>query len=145
MQFLFKDRITDMLDFAIKQGEFIISTTDNISSGNDFLASQYGMILYNSTCMCLQTIGETLKQIDNLTNRQFLHIKYPAVPWRNIFALRNIISHEYASTDPEEIFNIIHSDLPPLICTIGDILTDIDANMHDGLFMSIQQQHTPTQ
>ena len=78
MQFLFKDRITDMLDFAIKQGEFIISTTGNISSGNDFLASQYGMILYNSTCMCLQTIGETLKQIDNLTDRQFLHIKYPA-------------------------------------------------------------------
>ena len=55
-----------MLAYSIKQGEFILETTANISSANDFMSSQYGMILYNSTC--LQTIGETLKQIDKLTS-----------------------------------------------------------------------------
>ena len=138
-QFLFKERIADMFDYTIKQGEFILKTTENISSGGEFLASQYGMILYNSTCMCLQTIGETLKQIDNRTNHQFLPKLYPSTPWRNIFALRNIISHEYAATDPEEIFCIIQDDLPHLIETLRIILIDIDSNKHDDLLTSLRR------
>ena len=123
-----------MLTYSIKQGEFILETTANISSADDFMSSQYGMILYNSTCMCLQTIGETLKQIDKLTSQQLLSQKYEKTPWRNIFALRNIISHEYASTDPEEIFGIIRHDLLPLLSTLRTISADVATGKHDELF-----------
>lgn len=56
--------------------------------------------------MRLQTIGETVKNIDNLTNHELL-INYAGTPWRSIIGLRNIISHEYLSIDPEEIFKIV--------------------------------------
>lgn len=51
---------------------------------------------------------------------------YPDIPWHGVFGLRNIISHEYASTDPEEIFNIVREDLPELLKGLHKILTDIE-------------------
>lgn len=120
-----------MFLFIDKQGCFILSTTKDIDSVNDFLNSQAGMILYNSTCMCLQTIGETLKQIEKLTKQKFLTTCYPHIPWHSIMGLRNIISHEYATTDPEEIFNIIRYDLPDLIIQIKEIITDIESGKHN--------------
>lgn len=39
-----------------------------MTEANDLLVTMTGMVLYNSTLMCLQTIGETLKNVDNLTD-----------------------------------------------------------------------------
>lgn len=91
------------------------------------------MILYNSTCMCFQTIEETLKQIENLTKQKFLATCYPNIPWHSIMGLRNLISHEYATTAPEEIFNIIRYDLPGLIIQIREIITDVESGKHDSV------------
>ena len=123
-----------MLAFVIQQGEIILTTTQTVSAANDFLETQYGMILYNSTCMCLQTIGETLKQIDLLTQQKLLRPCYSDMPWRSIFALRNLISHEYATTDPEEIYFIIRHDLTPLLGVVKKIKNDIGNGAHDNLF-----------
>ena len=127
-----KDRVEDMFVFVEKQILFIQETTSHLSSTNDFLSSQSGMILYNSTCMCLQTIGETLKQVDNLTRQQMLKACYPAIPWRSIWGLRNIISHEYMATDPDEIFSIIHNDLGFLLAVVQQIRKDIQRGILDG-------------
>ncbi len=54
-----KEILADQLAFIKEQAEFIQDTTSEITGVNDFLSSQSGMVLYNSTCMCLQTIGET--------------------------------------------------------------------------------------
>lgn len=70
--------------------------------------------------MRLQTIGETVKNIDNLTNHELL-INYAGTPWRSIIGLRNIISHEYLSIDPEEIFKIVKVHLPGLLLAIQQI------------------------
>lgn len=70
MQYMSKDIMLDMLDYIRYQAEFIIDTTDGVKELNDFLCSQSGMVLYNSTCMCLQTIGETVRKIDELTDRE---------------------------------------------------------------------------
>ena len=47
-----KDIMLDMLDYIRHQAEFIIETTEDVKELNDFLCSQSGMVLYNSTCMC---------------------------------------------------------------------------------------------
>ena len=82
MQYISKDIMLDMLDYIRHQAEFIIETTEDVKEFNDFLCSQSGMVLYNSTCMCLQTIGETVRKIDELTDRKFLGKCYPEIPWR---------------------------------------------------------------
>lgn len=131
MQCMSKDIMLDMLDYIKHQAEFIIETTDVVKELNDFLCSQSGMVLYNSTCMCLQTIGETVRKIDELTDRIFLDKCYPEVPWRSIIGMRNIISHEYAATDPEKVFNTIKLDIPTLLQKVDAIIEDISAGKHN--------------
>ena len=131
MQCMSKDIMLDMLDYIRHQAEFIIETTEDVKELNDFLCSQSGMVLYNSTCMCLQTIGETVRKIDELTDRIFLDKCYPEVPWRSIIGMRNIISHEYAATDPEKVFNTIKLDIPTLLQKVDAIIEDISAGKHN--------------
>ncbi len=126
-----KDIMLDMLDYIRHQAEFIIETTEDVKELNDFLCSQSGMVLYNSTCMCLQTIGETVRKIDELTDRKFLDKCYPEVPWRSIIGMRNIISHEYAATDPEKVFNTIKLDIPALLQKVDEIIEDVSAGKHN--------------
>ena len=131
MQCMSKDIMLDMLDYIRHQAEFIIETTEDVKELNDFLCSQSGMVLYNSTCMCLQTIGETVRKIDELTDRKFLDKCYPEVPWRSIIGMRNIISHEYAATDPEKVFNTIKLDIPALLQKVDMIIEDVSAGIHN--------------
>ena len=131
MQYMSKDIMLDMLDYIRYQAEFIIDTTDGVKELNDFLCSQSGMVLYNSTCMCLQTIGETVRKIDELTDRKFLDKCYPEVPWRSIIGMRNIISHEYAATDPEKVFNTIKLDIPILLQKTKEVIADVSAGKHN--------------
>ena len=126
-----KDIMLDMLDYIRHQAEFIIETTEDVKELNDFLCSQSGMVLYNSTGMCLQTIGETVRKIDELTDRKFLDKCYPEVPWRSIIGMRNIISHEYAATDPEKVFNTIKLDIPALLQKVDMIIEDVSAGKHN--------------
>lgn len=121
-----KERIIGMFSFAIEKITFAIETNEETNTVNDYLESQTGMVLFNSTCMCLQVVGETLKKVDNL-NANWLKSGYPEVPWSNIFALRNIISHEYAAIDPEEILNIVKNDLPNLKEKLEYIVSDINS------------------
>lgn len=123
MRYISRDELLEMLDFVKRQTEFIINTTGNVKNTDDFLTSQTGMILYNSTCMCLQTIGETIRKIDELTDKKLLS-GYPQIPWRHIIGLRNIISHEYASTDPEKIYYTVKYDLKDFLPVISAIISD---------------------
>lgn len=136
MRSISKERIADMLRFVERQITFTIETTQKVESSDDFLMSQDAMVLYNSTCMCLQTIGETLKQIDDLTDKLLLREHYPEIPWRAVFGIRNIISHEYAATDPDIVLQTVKRDLMPLLSVVSKVITDIEKGAHDVLLFS---------
>lgn len=125
-----------MLRFVERQITFTIETTQKVEPSDDFLMSQDAMVLYNSTCMCLQTIGETLKQIDDLTDKLLLREHYPEIPWRAVFGIRNIISHEYAATDPDIVLQTVKRDLMPLLSVVSKVITDIENGAHDDLLFS---------
>lgn len=125
-----------MLRFVERQITFTIETTQKVESSDDFLMSKDAMVLYNSTCMCLQTIGETLKQIDDLTDKLLLREHYPEIPWRAVFGIRNIISHEYAATDPDIVLQTVKRDLMPLLSVVSKVITDIENGAHDDLLFS---------
>ena len=117
-----------MLFFVEERINTTIERCGSVISVNDFLASPDKMDIFDATCMRLQTIGETVKNIDNLTNHELL-INYAGTPWRSIIGLRNIISHEYLSIDPEEIFKIVKVHLPGLLIAIQQIRNDIAASI----------------
>lgn len=116
-----------MLRFVERQTVFVLKTTADVKTYHDFLTSEGGMVLFNSTCMCLQTIGETIRKVDDITAGN-LFARYPSTPWKKVIGMRNIISHEYLSVNPEVIFATIKMRLTPLLADLRRVLADLDAD-----------------
>jgi len=74
--------------------------------------------------MQLIAIGESLKNIDKITDKKLLE-KYPQVDWRGVKGIRDIISHHYFDLDAEEIYFVCDTKLDTLIKTIEKILKDL--------------------
>lgn len=119
-----------MLQFVERQIVFTIETTAKVQTYHDFLVSQDAMVLFNSTCMCLQSIGETIRQVDDRTEGRLFSL-YPTTPWKKVIGMRNIISHEYLSVDPQVIFATVKNRLHPLLADLRRVLSDIDAGLRD--------------
>lgn len=126
MRYMSNEQIADALHFIVEQIDFVQSTMKSIGCANDFLLSPHGMLVFNSTCMCLQTIGETIKTIDNKTEGN-LFAKYPNIPWKQIKGLRNIISHEYLSIDENLIYDVATNELQQLKEEIERIIKNLSA------------------
>ena len=47
---------------------------------------------------------------------------YPDIPWQEIVSLRNRLIHGYDSVDFEILWNVITTDLPPLIAKLERII-----------------------
>lgn len=88
--------------------------TANIHTVDDFLLSPAGMEKLDAACMLLIAIGESLKGFDKVTEKKVL-ITYPQIPWSNVMGVRDIIAHHYFNIDAEEIFGIVHDELPSLL------------------------------
>lgn len=127
MQYMSNENIIDGLHFIVEQIEFVQSSMDGICCANDFLLSPHGMLVFNSTCMCLQTIGETIRSIDQKTDGNLFE-RYPNTPWRQIKGLRNIISHEYLSIDENLIYDVAVNELQGLKEEVTQIIKDLSAS-----------------
>ena len=79
MQFIFKDQITDKLLFVIQRFELALKRTSDVVDCDDLLRTPEGVDLFDATCVRIQTIGETLKQIDTETKEKLL-VYYPGIP-----------------------------------------------------------------
>jgi len=83
-----------------------------------------GLEKLDGICMQLIAIGESLKNIDKITNKTLLE-KYPQVDWKGAKGIRDIISHHYFDLDAEEIYFVCDTKLDTLIKTIEKILEDL--------------------
>lgn len=104
--------------------DLIKSQSGHIKSPNDFVMSQDGVFLMGGVCMQLIQIGESVKALDQKTKSTYLSA-YPEIPWKDIKGLRNIIAHEYANVDEEEIFNVVQNDLPKLLSVVKRMKADL--------------------
>ena len=64
-----------------------------------------------------EVVGEAVKRISD-----GLRAAYPDVPWREMAGLRDVLIHDYAGVDVDEVWNIVANDLPTLKRQIGEIL-----------------------
>ena len=111
-------RIEEQIDTLVKGTEKIVDL-------NNLLMSSEGMLQLNGVCMCLLVIGEELKKIDQLTDKQ-LFVKYPNIPWREVIGMRDKMAHHYFDVDAEIVFDILRLDIPPLLDTIHQIIIDLE-------------------
>lgn len=103
----------DILYDILSAIERIQERTKNIRSADDFLSSPEGMTLLDATCMLLIAVGESLKNLDKVTEGKLLPT-YPTIPWKQVKGLRDIIAHHYFDVDASQIFWILSYELLPL-------------------------------
>lgn len=125
-----KYELIDLLRFVERQIVFTIESTKDVKNYMDFMDSMQATILFNSTCMCLQSIGETIKQVDDRTKHKLFAL-YPETPWKRVIGMRNILSHGYFSIDPEIVLETVKKRLKPLLDDMHKILVDIDMGLRE--------------
>lgn len=99
--------------------------TEKIYDIDDFLGSSNGMILLDAVCMLLIAIGESLKNLDKVTEGKLLPT-YPSIPWKQIKGMRDIISHHYFDVDPAQVLWIIKNETAPLKTAIDTLIASLE-------------------
>ena len=77
--------------------------------------------------MMLITIGESLKNLDKVTNGSLL-AAHPEVDWKGAKGIRDIISHHYFDIDAEVVFLVCKERLPKVIETLKAMLREVESN-----------------
>lgn len=120
------NRIKSLLETAIREMKLIISMSAPIEKPNDFGTDLNGMTIFRACSMSLQFITESFVKIRNLSGMKFFSA-YPSVPWKEVFGMRNFLSHQYVEVDAEGIFSTIKNDIPVLLEVTTSILGDLES------------------
>ena len=101
------DRNLSILEHIVSYCEQIEQTVERF--GNDYAIFGADPIYRNAAALCILQIGELVGKLSD-----DFRAAHPAVPWRQIKAMRNIVAHSYGSVDPETTWEIITEDIPTL-------------------------------
>ncbi|MBI4393264.1 MAG: DUF86 domain-containing protein [Euryarchaeota archaeon] len=69
----------------------------------------------------LEIIGEAVKHVP-----VELRETRPAVPWKSIAGLRDVVIHSYANVDNRRVWKVVKKDLPILEREIRSIMADLE-------------------
>ena len=95
----------------------------SIISSEDFLATEEGIDKLDGICMMLIVIGESLKNLDKITNGK-LFCSHPEIDWTGAKGIRDIISHHYFDLNAEVVFSVCMDRLPDLVLAIKSMQQD---------------------
>lgn len=87
------------------------------TKGMDFEEFKNSRITIDAVIRNFEIIGEASKHVPDS-----LKEKYPALPWKQMYGLRNYVTHEYFGIDLENIWEIITNNLPENIEDLSEII-----------------------
>ncbi|MEA1917711.1 MAG: HepT-like ribonuclease domain-containing protein [Campylobacterota bacterium] len=119
-----KSLAVEILIQILNASKIVAQRFEIVDSIDYFIDTPEGQEKLDSICMQLIAIGESLKNIDKITDKKLLE-KYPQVDWKGAKGIRDIISHHYFDLDAEEIYFVCDTKLDTLIKTIETILKDL--------------------
>jgi uncharacterized protein with HEPN domain len=85
--------------------------------GLDFIQFKQKYIVVDAVIRNFELIGEASKHIP----KEIVE-KYPAIPWKKMYGLRNIITHEYFGIDYEMIWEIAKNDLQKNLSDLQELV-----------------------
>lgn len=119
-----KELVFEIISQIITALETIEQRFSVVSNVDDFTNSPSGMEKLDSICMLLIAIGESLKKIDKITNKELLE-KYPVIDWKGAKGLRDIISHHYFDVDAKYIYDVCKYKLPDVLIVMKKIKEEL--------------------
>ncbi len=101
--------IQERLTMIVDAVTIIENRMVSIKKAEDFIAEEQSIILLDSICLRLQTIGENLNKVVK-TDPDFIknNIEIDPLP---IINFRNIVSHAYELVDYEIVYTICKTEL----------------------------------
>lgn len=115
--------VNEILSRIYQAAQTISKRFRAITSPDDFTHSDAGMEKLDAICMQLINIGESLKNLDKITNSSLLP-KYPQIDWKKVKGLRDIITHHYFDVNAEAIYNVCKYHIDELADAISKIIED---------------------
>jgi uncharacterized protein with HEPN domain len=119
-----KSLLFDIFEEIIDATQTVIERCSKVGCMDDFLDDEQGEILLDSICMLLIAIGESVKQIDKITDKKLLQ-QYPNIPWKSITGMRDILSHHYFDLNAEIIYNLCQEHIKDLNSTLKQIHNEL--------------------
>ena len=122
--------VLEILSQIGKAAERISRRVSVIDSADAFMDSEEGLEKLDAICMQLIAVGESLKNLDKVTDQKLL-AQYPQVDWKGAKGIRDIITHHYFDLDAEAVYNVCESNIPVLIETIQLIKADVEQSTNE--------------
>jgi uncharacterized protein with HEPN domain len=119
-----KDLLLDVLKQTSDAVQRVLKRFEPVTSVDFFTDSPEGMEKLDAICMLIIAIGESLKNIDKMTEQKLLE-NYPEIDWKGAKGMRDIISHHYFDVDAEQIFWVCENKMKHLGETIDKIIQDL--------------------
>jgi len=101
----------DMLDAAREAQAMAAGMT-----AEEFLADRPRQL---AIVYLVQTIGEAARHVSRSAQ-----IRHPEIQWIDIIGMRHRIVHDYVNVDLERVWDVVQSDLPPLIAALKAFVPD---------------------
>lgn len=120
-----KELVLDILEQIIEAIEIVQERCTFATCQNDFMDSKEGQEKLDSICMKLIAVGESLKNLDKITDKKLL-VAYPQIEWKKIKGIRDFISHHYFDLDAEVIFGICKNNISDLLAVLQQIQNDLE-------------------
>lgn len=76
--------------------------------------------------MKLIAMGESLKNLDKVTNKSLLK-KYTEIDWKKVIGMRDVITHHYFDLDAEIVFDVCENHIEELANTINKIIEELNS------------------
>ncbi len=119
-----KELVCHILGQILKSSKTIMIRFEPVQTVDDFIKTSAGMEKFDSICMLLITIGESLKNLDKVTHGELLS-EYSEIEWKKVKGLRDIISHQYFDVNAEAIFDVCKEKLPDLARVVEIMLDEM--------------------
>jgi uncharacterized protein with HEPN domain len=105
----YEDYLNDMLENAEKALSFV--------EGLDYEGFRKDDKAVYAVIRAFEIIGEAARQIPEKVRE-----KNPTIPWREISAMRNKLTHEYFGVNTEVVWRTVEEDLPVIIPALRKML-----------------------
>ena len=119
-----KDIALEILRQIHNSSQTILKRFQTIKSPEDFTCSDAGLEKLDAICMQLIAIGESLKNLDKVTENSLL-VNYPQIEWKKAKGMRDIITHHYFDLNAEAIYEVCQQHIEALGQTIQKIISNL--------------------
>ncbi|MFA5233029.1 MAG: HepT-like ribonuclease domain-containing protein [Sulfurimonas sp.] len=120
-----KGLVLDILEQIIEAIEIVQERCAFATCENDFMDTKEGQEKLDSICMKLIAVGESLKNIDKITDKKLLNY-YPQIEWKKIKGIRDFISHHYFDLDAEVIYGICKNNIDDVLEVLKQMQNDLE-------------------